>query len=164
MRTVRCSSPLAGGCLPRGVSARGGCTPPPLWTEFLTQACENITFPRLHLRTVIKEISDSEGMIRRLIPTSCNSQSSKPSLRLAPLNQLYASPLLNPLKPLADLGGRARHAPPPFAWHPSFWDLFLSIPCTFYLKTGCAPPHLWQNSTPHLPGILVFDDILGHIV
>ena len=25
----------------------------PLWTEFLTHACENITFPQLHLRTVI---------------------------------------------------------------------------------------------------------------
>ena len=49
----------------------------------------------------------------------------------------------------ADLGGGARPArAPPFAWHPSFWDLFLSISCTFYLKTGCAPPHLRQNSAP----------------
>ena len=31
---------------------------------------------------------------------------------------------------------------------PPIWDLFLSISCTFYLKTGCAPPHLRQNSTP----------------
>ena len=31
---------------------------------------------------------------------------------------------------------------------PPIWDLFLSISCTFYLKTGCAPPHLWQNSAP----------------
>ena len=45
-----------GGCLPRGVSAWGGSaqggvhlTP---WTEFLTDACENITFPQLLLRTV----------------------------------------------------------------------------------------------------------------
>ena len=72
MRTVRCSYRL-GGCLPGGVSSqwgeeclpRGvclpnwgggvcpvGCTPSPdpevetpLWTKFLTHACENITFP-----------------------------------------------------------------------------------------------------------------------
>ena len=31
---------------------------------------------------------------------------------------------------------------------PPIWDLFLSISCTFYLKTGCAPPHLRQNSAP----------------
>ena len=31
---------------------------------------------------------------------------------------------------------------------PPIWDLFLSISCTFYPKTGCAPPHLWQNSAP----------------
>ena len=35
-------------CLPRGVSARGYT---PLWTEFLTHTCENITFPQM-LRTV----------------------------------------------------------------------------------------------------------------
>ena len=35
----------------RGWSAQGGCAPY-LWTEFLTQACENITFPQLRLRTV----------------------------------------------------------------------------------------------------------------
>ena len=34
IRTVRCSGRLG-----------GGCTPLPLWTEFLTHACENITFP-----------------------------------------------------------------------------------------------------------------------
>ena len=45
----------AGGCLPRGVS-----TPPPLLTEFLTQACENITFPQLLLRTVMKKISEHQ--------------------------------------------------------------------------------------------------------
>ena len=28
------------------------CMPPPLWTEFLTHACENITFPQLLLRTI----------------------------------------------------------------------------------------------------------------
>ena len=43
---------LGGRCLPGGVYL-GGHTPPPLWTEFLTHACENITFPQLHLRTVI---------------------------------------------------------------------------------------------------------------
>ena len=48
-----------GGCLLRGVSALGGSapggvsqhalrqTPPPLWTEFLTHACENITLAQL---------------------------------------------------------------------------------------------------------------------
>ena len=72
MRTVRCSSRMPGGCLPRGAkvypsgclpmgclptgvsaSGGGGCTPPlPPWTEFLTHGCENITFPQLRLRTV----------------------------------------------------------------------------------------------------------------
>ena len=36
----------AGGCLPRGMYTS------PLWTEFLTHTCENITFPQLSLRTV----------------------------------------------------------------------------------------------------------------
>ena len=54
MRTVRRSSRLAGGCLPRGVSVGGVCTPPPLWTAFLTHACENITFPQLRSRMVMK--------------------------------------------------------------------------------------------------------------
>ena len=50
---------------------------------------------------------------------------------------------------LADLGGDAPGARPPFAWHPSsLADLGG--------HTRCVPPHL--------PGILVFDDILGHIV
>ena len=42
----------AWGCLPRGVCLEG-CTPLPPWTEFLTHACGNITFPQLCLRTVI---------------------------------------------------------------------------------------------------------------
>ena len=41
-----CLACLPGGCLPRQ-------TLPPLWTEFLTHACENITFPQLLLRTAI---------------------------------------------------------------------------------------------------------------
>ena len=66
MPTVRCSGRLGGvsvwGCLPTEVSAQevvvvcvclGGVHLPPLWTEFLTHACENITFPQLLLRTVI---------------------------------------------------------------------------------------------------------------
>ena len=66
MRTIRCSGCLMGGvclgvsvqvgCLPGGwVSAQGWCLPRwasaclprgvhPLWTEFLTHACESITF------------------------------------------------------------------------------------------------------------------------
>ena len=82
MRTVCCSSNLMGGegVCPRvsawGVSAEGGCLPREvicqgrvsqrwciqactkantlLWTEFLTHACENITFPQLRLQTVMK--------------------------------------------------------------------------------------------------------------
>ena len=42
------------GCLPRGCLPKE-CwdTPPSKWTEFLTHACENITFPQLLLRAVI---------------------------------------------------------------------------------------------------------------
>ena len=47
----RCVCPRGGVC-PGQVCLPGGCTPPPLWTEFLTHACENITFPQLLLRTV----------------------------------------------------------------------------------------------------------------
>ena len=58
MRTVRCSGRLGGG------SAWGGVCPvdpldpeadTPLSTEFLTHACENITFPQLLFRMVIIE-------------------------------------------------------------------------------------------------------------
>ena len=43
------------GCLPRGCLPRRVYTSP-LWTEFLTYACENVTFLQLCLRTVkIKE-------------------------------------------------------------------------------------------------------------
>ena len=81
MRTARSSSRLLawgclpGGCLPQGelpgvcllwggVCARGwpprgvypsihlGRHPPPLWTEWLTDRCKNITFPQLHFQTV----------------------------------------------------------------------------------------------------------------
>ena len=64
-----------GGCLPRGCLPRGfvclrRCLPrwgvclgglsggvhiSPLWTEFLTHTCENITFPQLRFRTVIRK-------------------------------------------------------------------------------------------------------------
>ena len=49
---------LGGGCVfPGGVYLGGvyrGCThTPPLWTEFLTHACENITFSQLLLQAVI---------------------------------------------------------------------------------------------------------------
>ena len=56
MRIVRCSSRLPGGGVsawPGGVSPWGVYTSPlPLWTKFLTHACENITFLQLRLRTV----------------------------------------------------------------------------------------------------------------
>ena len=42
---------LGGG----GVYPGGSGRHPLLWTEFLTHACENITFPQLPLRTVINE-------------------------------------------------------------------------------------------------------------
>ena len=48
---------LPGGCVCLGGCLPGGCTPPPLWTEFLTHACENITFPKLRLRAAIKNYS-----------------------------------------------------------------------------------------------------------
>ena len=46
-----------GVCMPRGVHAQGVCMPAgmlcmPPRTEFLTHACENITFPQLLLRAV----------------------------------------------------------------------------------------------------------------
>ena len=45
---------LRGGSA-RGVCPGGGvCVHLPLWTEFLTHACENITFPQLRFRTVMK--------------------------------------------------------------------------------------------------------------
>ena len=47
---------------------------------------------------------------------------------------------------LADLGGARPARAPPFAWHPS------------------SLADLGGRAPPHLPGILVFDDILGHIV
>ena len=54
-----CLGGLLAGCLPKGDVCQGGCLPcegvyPLLWTEFLTRACENITFPQLQLRTVTK--------------------------------------------------------------------------------------------------------------
>ena len=61
MRNVRCSGPLGGrGCMPRvgvclsgeGVSAQVGVHLPPV--DRMTDACENITFPQLLLRTVKK--------------------------------------------------------------------------------------------------------------
>ena len=51
--TVSCNGK---GCLPRGgmSAGGGGCLPrgEQRWTELLTHACENITFPQLLLRTV----------------------------------------------------------------------------------------------------------------
>ena len=85
MRTVRCSSHRPGGlvvsaqrgggvylgrCLPRGCLPRGvyrgslprGCTPP-VWTEFLTHAYENITFLQLRLRTVTSSCPYLAGVL-----------------------------------------------------------------------------------------------------
>ena len=65
MRTVHRSGRL-GGVVCQEVSARGlgvsalGIHPPTLWTEFLTHACENISFPQLRLRMVkMSDISNT---------------------------------------------------------------------------------------------------------
>ena len=47
------------GCLPMGGRVARGVRLPP-WTEFLTDACENITFPQLRLRTVTNK-KDENG-------------------------------------------------------------------------------------------------------
>ena len=66
MRTVRCSGRLSchahpHACHPTHMPSHHACPPLPrmplLWTEFLTHACENITFPQLLLRTVKKLLS-----------------------------------------------------------------------------------------------------------
>ena len=50
MRTVYCNGRLGGGgVLPGGLCLAGMCTPPPV--DRMTDACENITFPQLLLRT-----------------------------------------------------------------------------------------------------------------
>ena len=77
MSTVRCSCSgrLGGGggvclgavCPGRGcVCVSGGYTPS-LWTEFLTHACENITFLQLLLWMVISKILSSESFTRWLV-------------------------------------------------------------------------------------------------
>ena len=62
MRAVRCNGRVGGGGVcPGDMSAQGVFTTP-LWTEFLTHADENITFPpfpQLLLRTV--KIRDING-------------------------------------------------------------------------------------------------------
>ena len=55
---------LARGCLP----GQEGCTPPP-WTEFMTHNCENITFPQLHLRTVMTRMHGT--FIHKMLVHSC---------------------------------------------------------------------------------------------
>ena len=79
------SAPVHAG-IQRGVSAKGclpqctlGYTPPtPLWTEFLTHACENITFPQLrcgrqmyHCKWSLKQGKAGEvSSVRTLTPWS----------------------------------------------------------------------------------------------
>ena len=61
----------------------------------------------------------------------------------------FVSSVSNPIGGSRGGAPGARPPPPPFAWHPSsLADL-----------GGHA-----RRAPPHLPGILVFDDILGHIV
>ena len=66
MRTVCCSGRLGGGGVQEGVCVSGGvCIPAcngadtPLWTELLTHACENSTFPQLLLQIVKMAVSAS---------------------------------------------------------------------------------------------------------
>ena len=51
--------------LPEGGSGPGGggMVPSPLWTEWLTDASENITFPQLRLRPVAKQWRPSQSLI-----------------------------------------------------------------------------------------------------
>ena len=60
-----CPGSVCLGCVCPGGVSPGGCLPreglpqcmlgyTPLWTEFCTHTCENITFPQLRLRTVTK--------------------------------------------------------------------------------------------------------------
>ena len=49
----RVSAQGRGVCLGGVCQRNAGIHPPPKWTEFLTHACENITFPQLLLRAVI---------------------------------------------------------------------------------------------------------------
>ena len=68
------------GDLPRGdlqggaVCPGGGMYTSPLWTEFLTQACENITFPQLRLRTV--KMKPKFSVILHLVPREGNNNST----------------------------------------------------------------------------------------
>ena len=77
MRPLQWPSPPAkggvsarGGVCPRGrVSARdGGCLPDPLPVDRMTDACENITFPQLLLRTV-KICLNAWNFIRKIPST-----------------------------------------------------------------------------------------------
>ena len=59
-------------CRGRGHACQGVCVPctPILWTEFLTHACENITFPQLMLRAVISVAIKSTIRTCNLLCTS----------------------------------------------------------------------------------------------
>ena len=66
--TVYCILEMSANKSNRGVSAQGDVHPLPIacwdtpsnsWIEFLTHACENITFPQLLLRAIIKH-SDTD--------------------------------------------------------------------------------------------------------
>ena len=96
MRTVRCSGRLLGqggvcpgrvsawgGCLLGGGCLPDGCTPPfPLWTKFLTHACENITFLQLRLRTVkiFLFLFFSQIILMVADDMACNPRNPRPGL------------------------------------------------------------------------------------
>ena len=71
-----------GGCLLRGGCLPDGCTPPfPLWTKFLTHACENITFLQLRLRTVkILFLFFSQIILMVADDMACNPRNPRPGL------------------------------------------------------------------------------------
>ena len=66
-------------CLPEGVCEQGVYTSLPPWTELLTHACENITFPQLRvpqllLRTVtIVHVSIPRPAVQTMCLTHCCS-------------------------------------------------------------------------------------------
>ena len=71
---------LPSGCLPRRGCLPGGTPPsppPPPWTEFLTPACENITFSQLMLRAVTNHIKTAHDEHRHVSELLSNKLQEK---------------------------------------------------------------------------------------
>ena len=84
MRTVCCSSRLPGG---GGLTVGVYTSPLPPWTEFMTYACENITFPQLRSRTVVRrrDLSPSLCNVNMFCIVQCSHWVWKPSPGPSPL-------------------------------------------------------------------------------